>query len=278
MPDPRPSAGGSLLLRRSEPRRPAGPHRTAAPPRAEDEVQGPEDLARPLRGVRVRGRRLRGGARARLVGAAPEGAGPRRSRQPRPRPDRARHAGFGGGGAAAPRREAARAARPVGLWWHGGPEAEAPNLGLLRRAYARRFDLEHTFRFLKQTLGWTTPRVRHPEQADHWTWLILAAFTQLRLARPSLRGRPTTAVGAPLRPGPPDTGSGPPRRFDAFGADGHARQAAETLRTLARKAQGEALGPGEALSGCQEGRLNPRRRRGEEFCDGYKAHRKTPHG
>jgi hypothetical protein len=34
------------------------------------------------------------------------------------------------------------------------------------RAYIRRFDLEHTFRFLKQTLGWTTPRVRHPEQDD----------------------------------------------------------------------------------------------------------------
>lgn len=28
----------------------------------------------------------------------------------------------------------------------------------------RRFDLEHTFRFLKQELGWTTPRVRHPSR------------------------------------------------------------------------------------------------------------------
>jgi hypothetical protein len=41
----------------------------------------------------------------------------------------------------------------------------------------------HTFRFFKQTLGWTRPRVRHPDQADRWTWLILAAYTQLRLAR-----------------------------------------------------------------------------------------------
>jgi hypothetical protein len=54
---------------------------------------------------------------------------------------------------------------------------------LLWRAYVRRFDLEHTFRFFKQALGWTTPRVRHPEQADRWTWLVMAAFTQLRLAR-----------------------------------------------------------------------------------------------
>ena len=28
------------------------------------------------------------------------------------------------------------------------------------------------------------PRVRHPEQADRWTWLVVAAYTtQLRLAR-----------------------------------------------------------------------------------------------
>ena len=81
-----------------------------------------------------------------------------------------------------PRGERRREPRVLWLWWHG-PEGDAPNLGLLWRAYVRRFDLEHTFRFLKQALGWTTPRVRHPEQADRWTWLVLAAFTQLRLAR-----------------------------------------------------------------------------------------------
>ena len=43
--------------------------------------------------------------------------------------------------------------------------------------------LEQTFRFLKQALRWVTPRVRLPEQADRWTWLVLAAYTELRLAR-----------------------------------------------------------------------------------------------
>ena len=43
--------------------------------------------------------------------------------------------------------------------------------------------IEHTIRFAKQTLGWTTPRVRHPVQAERWTWLVLAGYTQLRLAR-----------------------------------------------------------------------------------------------
>jgi hypothetical protein len=81
-----------------------------------------------------------------------------------------------------PRGERRREPRVLWLWWHG-PEREAPNLKLIWRAYVRRFDLEHTFRFLKQALGWSTPRVRHPEQADRWTWLVLATFTQLRLAR-----------------------------------------------------------------------------------------------
>jgi hypothetical protein len=67
------------------------------------------------------------------------------------------------------------------LWWVGQGE---PNLDLLWRAYVRRFDLEHTLRFCKQSLGWTTPRVRHPEQADRWTWLVVAAYAQLWLARP----------------------------------------------------------------------------------------------
>jgi len=66
------------------------------------------------------------------------------------------------------------------LWWAGPGELD---LDLAWRAYVRRFDLEHTIRFAKQSLGWATPRVRHPEQADRWTWLVLAADAQLRLAR-----------------------------------------------------------------------------------------------
>jgi hypothetical protein len=81
-----------------------------------------------------------------------------------------------------PRGEKRRKPRVLWLWWHG-PEGTMPDLDLIWRAYVRRFDLEHTFRFLKQSMGWTTPRVRHPEQADRWTWLVVAAYTQLRLAR-----------------------------------------------------------------------------------------------
>jgi DDE superfamily endonuclease len=81
-----------------------------------------------------------------------------------------------------PRGERRREPRVLWLWWHG-PEGTAPDLDLLWRSYVRRFDLEHTLRFLKQSMGWTAPRVRHPEQADRWSWLVVAAYTQLRLAR-----------------------------------------------------------------------------------------------
>lgn len=66
------------------------------------------------------------------------------------------------------------------LWWSGDDQ---PDLDRCWRAYLRRFDIEHTFRFAKNTLGWTTPSVCTPEQADRWTTLVVAALTQLRLAR-----------------------------------------------------------------------------------------------
>jgi DDE superfamily endonuclease len=73
-----------------------------------------------------------------------------------------------------------RAIKTLWLWWTGPGEAD---LDLCWRAYLRRFDIEHTNRFTKNTLGWITPSLRTPEQADRWTWLIVAAYTQLRLAR-----------------------------------------------------------------------------------------------
>jgi hypothetical protein len=51
--------------------------------------------------------------------------------------------------------------------------------------YRRRFAAaEQTFRFAKQSLGWTTARPRRPEAADRWSWLLALAFWQLWLARP----------------------------------------------------------------------------------------------
>jgi hypothetical protein len=73
-----------------------------------------------------------------------------------------------------------RIKKTLWLWWSGTGE---PDLDLCWRAYLRRFDIEHTFRFVKGTLGWTTLSLQMPEQADRWTWQVIAAYTQLRLAR-----------------------------------------------------------------------------------------------
>lgn len=73
-----------------------------------------------------------------------------------------------------------REAPPVWLWSSKTGAAPA-DVDLWWQVFLRRFDLEHTFRFGKQTLGWTTPKIRTPEAADRWTWLLVVAHTQLRL-------------------------------------------------------------------------------------------------
>jgi hypothetical protein len=89
---------------------------------------------------------------------------------------------------------------PKPLWlWSSRTGATPAHVDRLWQAYLRRFDLEHTFRLFKQTLGWTAPRLRDPAAADRWTWLIITAHTQLRLARDL-----TTDLRRPWeRPAPP---------------------------------------------------------------------------
>jgi hypothetical protein len=79
-----------------------------------------------------------------------------------------------------PKPAAGRSKKTLWLWWSG---PGGPDLDVCWRAYLRRFDIEHTYRFAKNTLGWTTPALATPEQADRWTWLVVATYTQLRLAR-----------------------------------------------------------------------------------------------
>lgn len=75
-----------------------------------------------------------------------------------------------------------RQPKPVWLWC-SATGLDAVLVDRVWQSYLRRFDVEHTFRFWKQTLGWTRPRLRDPEAADRWTWLTLITYTQLRLAR-----------------------------------------------------------------------------------------------
>lgn len=48
--------------------------------------------------------------------------------------------------------------QPKPLWlWFSGTGVTVTEMDRLWQVFLRRFDLEHTFRFLKQTLGWTRP-------------------------------------------------------------------------------------------------------------------------
>ena len=87
--------------------------------------------------------------------------------------------------------------KPVWLWSSatGAPPADVDRCW---QAFLRRFDLEHTFRMFKQVLGWTIPKIRDPQAADRWTWLIITAHAQ---SGSPARWRRTCAC----------PGSGPPR-------------------------------------------------------------------
>ncbi|QUW95414.1 hypothetical protein KE639_06683 [Streptomyces sp. V17-9] len=89
--------------------------------------------------------------------------------------------------------------KPVWLWWSGTGATEA-DVDRCWQSFLRRFDLEHTFRLFKQTLGWTKPRLSNSEAADRWMWLVVASYAQLRLARPL-----TTDLRRPWeKPAPPN--------------------------------------------------------------------------
>src|SRR5215210_2722100 len=136
LPDPPPFASGATLLRRPEPVRPAGTHRTPSSPRTEDEVLRPLDLARTFRRASLRGRRLRIRARAGVGRDAPEGPQPRRKGYSGTPANRGRHAHLGRGRASAPRREEAGAEGFVAVVARSGGDGAGSrsHLALLRKA------------------------------------------------------------------------------------------------------------------------------------------------
>lgn len=56
---------------------------------------------------------------------------------------------------------------PDPVWlWSAATGATAAGVDRWWRSYLRRIDFVHTVRLLKQTLGWTRPRICTPETAD----------------------------------------------------------------------------------------------------------------
>ena len=71
------------------------------------------------------------------------------------------------------------------LWWDGDPDADVK---FLFWCYARRFDIEHLFRFAKQTLGLTSVRPGSAKMADVWCVLVMCAYTILAACRRAIGG------------------------------------------------------------------------------------------
>jgi hypothetical protein len=89
--------------------------------------------------------------------------------------------------------------RETWFWWRGGP---VPPLATLPHLYARRFGIEHGYKFDKQALLWADPRLRTPEQMERWTDVVAAVHNQLVLARPlaAIARRPWEAAARPVTP------------------------------------------------------------------------------
>jgi hypothetical protein len=72
------------------------------------------------------------------------------------------------------------------LWWAG--PTDAFDLTMLAHAYRHRFTTEHLHRYCKQDLGWNAYTPLEPEQAQRWSWLVMLAYTLIRLTRPLADG------------------------------------------------------------------------------------------
>lgn len=59
---------------------------------------------------------------------------------------------------------------PLPLWlWSSATGLNSEDADVRWQAFLRRFDIEHLFKLMKQTFGWTRPKLRTPEAGERWT-------------------------------------------------------------------------------------------------------------
>jgi hypothetical protein len=144
-----------------------------------------------------------------------------------------------------------RKPRVLWLWWHGEGE---PGRHLIWRSYVRRFDFEHTLRFLKQTLGWISPRPTAPGAGSP---LDMARARRLlpTAAGARYRSRPPVALGASDAHTAAHTLPGAAGGFGAGAIPRDAGQTAKTVWPLARSPERASLRARDPLPSPQKGRL-----------------------
>ena len=80
-----------------------------------------------------------------------------------------------------------RVSKPLWLAWVG---EEIPPLSEVWRLYLRRFTVDHWYRFLKQRLHWTLPKLSTPKQSERWSDLMPMITWELWLARDIVADNP----------------------------------------------------------------------------------------
>lgn len=80
-----------------------------------------------------------------------------------------------------------RVLKPMWLAFVG---EEMPPLSELWKLYLRRFAVDHWYRFLKQRLHWTLPKLSTPQQCDRWSDLMPLMTWELWLARDIVNDNP----------------------------------------------------------------------------------------
>ena len=80
-----------------------------------------------------------------------------------------------------------RVLKPLWLAWVG---EEMPSLEEVWRLYLRRFTIDHWYRFLKQRLHWTVPKLSTPKQCERWSDLMPLMTWELCLARDIVADNP----------------------------------------------------------------------------------------
>jgi hypothetical protein len=81
-------------------------------------------------------------------------------------------------------------ATPPDPLWLGTNASPEPSVQTIWSWYVKRWPIEPAFRFRKQRLYWTQPRLQQSDRCDRWTLLVDIAYWQLWLARDLVADHP----------------------------------------------------------------------------------------
>lgn len=137
-----------------------------------------------------------------------------------------------------------QAPKPMWLWASKPVPDDGGEVDHWWSMYLSRFDMEQTFRFLEQHLGWVRPKLRDPRAGETWTWIAVAAYTLLRLVRPL-----AVECRLPWQSAPPDPAGLSPARVKAT----YRRACQDIILSAGPPPIASRLGPGAAGIGSRRG-------------------------